>query len=310
MLKTVARGLVAGAAGVTALNWVTYLDMATRGRPASDTPARLVEQSLRRLDLPTPDQTRLGALGALAGIKVGLLVGAGAALGRGAGLRLPAPLAVAITGGAAMAASDVPIAALGVSDPRKWSAADWLSDVLPHLAYGAVTHVVLTAFERTDRAGRTDSVDKGTAISTRWARRFFALGWACGGRTSFGPAALAVTARRPVTGLRRARSVIALFAAAGEAVVDKLPSTPSRLEPRALGVRIAVGAGAAGGLALRDKEPVWVPVALGAAGGAAGSYAGAAWRRWAGHCVPDWQAAVTEDFATFLIARYATREAP
>ncbi|MDX6230227.1 MAG: hypothetical protein QOI76_3617 [Frankiales bacterium] len=304
MLKTVARGLVAGAAGVTALNWVTYLDMATRGRPASDTPAKLVEQSLRRLDLPTPDQTRLGALGALAGIKVGLLVGAGAALGRGAGLRLPAPLAVAITGGAAMAASDVPIAALGVSDPRQWSAADWLGDVVPHLAYGAVTHVVLTAFER------TDSADSGTATSTRLARRFFALGWACGGRTSFGPAALAVTARGPATGLRRARSVTALFAAAGEAVVDKLPSTPSRLEPRALGVRIAVGAGAAGWLALRDKEPVWVPVALGAAGGAAGSYAGAAWRRWAGHRVPDWQAAVTEDFATFLIARYATREAP
>jgi uncharacterized membrane protein len=301
MLKTVGRGLVAGAAGVTALNWASYLDMATRGRPASDTPARLVEQSLGRLDLPVPDQTRLSALGALAGIKVGLLVGVGAALSRGAGLRPPAPLAIALTGGAAMAASDLPIAALGISDPRQWSVADWLSDALPHLAYGVATHATLTAFERTDR---------DTATGTRLARRSFALGWACGGRSSFGPAALALTARKPVTGLRRARSFAALFAGTGEFVADKLPSTPSRLEPRALGARIAAGGASAGGLARREQEPVWVPTALGAAGAAAGSYAGAAWRRWAGRRVPDWQAALPEDLLSLLIARYATQETP
>ncbi|MCP9968874.1 hypothetical protein LUX57_29935 [Actinomadura madurae] len=39
------RGLAAGAAGTTALNLVTYLDMAVRGRPASSTP----EQSVERL---------------------------------------------------------------------------------------------------------------------------------------------------------------------------------------------------------------------------------------------------------------------
>ena len=31
------------------------------------------------------------------------------------------------------------MAALGVSDPRTWRPADWLSDLVPHLAYGAVT---------------------------------------------------------------------------------------------------------------------------------------------------------------------------
>jgi hypothetical protein len=28
------------------------------------------------------------------------------------------------------------MAAMGVSDPRKWSVSDWLSDLVPHLAYG------------------------------------------------------------------------------------------------------------------------------------------------------------------------------
>jgi hypothetical protein len=36
MFKGLARGAAAGAAGTTALNAVTYLDMAVRARPASD----------------------------------------------------------------------------------------------------------------------------------------------------------------------------------------------------------------------------------------------------------------------------------
>jgi uncharacterized membrane protein len=300
MLKTVGRGLIAGAAGVTALNWVTYLDMAVRGRPESETPAKLVETVLERLDLPVPDETRLSALGALAGIKVGLLVGVGAAITRKAGVRLPAPLAVTVVGAAAMAASDVPIALLDISDPREWTAVDWLSDALPHLAYGLATHSVLTAFERKDRAA---------GLRSGVAHRSFVIGWVCGGRTSFGPAALALTARKPATGLRKARSVAALLAAAGEATVDKLPQTPSRLEPQALSGRIAAGAGTAGALAHREGESVWIPLALGAAGAAAGSYAGAGWRRWAGRRVPDWQAAVAEDVVTLLLARYAATPA-
>jgi hypothetical protein len=35
--------------------------------------------------------------------------------------------------------------ALGLTDPRSWTAADWLSDVLPHIAYGAVTAVTFDA---------------------------------------------------------------------------------------------------------------------------------------------------------------------
>jgi hypothetical protein len=44
---------------------------------------------------------------------------------------------VGLLGGGVMATSDGSIAALGISDPRTWRKADWLSDVVPHLAYGA-----------------------------------------------------------------------------------------------------------------------------------------------------------------------------
>src|SRR3954452_18575705 len=100
--------------------------------------------------------------------------------------------------------------------------------------------------------------------SGRVAARAFALGWASGGRTSFGPAALALTSRRPVTGVRRKRSVLATLCGLGEVVVDKLPMTPSRLQPPQFGGRIAVGAASAGALAYREHEPVWTPIALGA----------------------------------------------
>jgi hypothetical protein len=45
----------------------------------------------------------------------------------------------------------VSMAWLGVSDPRTWTAGDWVGDAVPHLAYGAVTWATLDA---PDRAGR------------------------------------------------------------------------------------------------------------------------------------------------------------
>ena len=149
-------------------------------------------------------------------------------------------------------------------------------------------------------------VDEGTAPMVR-SLPAFAVGWACGGRMSFGPAALALTARRPGTGRRRARIVGAVFCGLGEIVVDKLPLTPSRLQQPQLAVRIATGAASAGTLAFREHGPAWTPIALGAAGTVAGSYAGAAWRRWAVRRVPDWQAALAEDVVTGLVAWYAVR---
>jgi hypothetical protein len=35
------------------------------------------------------------------------------------------------------------MAGLGVSDPRTWDAGSWLSDIVPHLAFGAVVYAAL-----------------------------------------------------------------------------------------------------------------------------------------------------------------------
>ena len=41
-----------------------------------------------------------------------------------------------------------PMTVLGVTDPRTWSRTDWVSDVVPHLAYGAVVKTTMDAFDR------------------------------------------------------------------------------------------------------------------------------------------------------------------
>jgi hypothetical protein len=150
MLRAIVSGAVAGAAGTTALNAATYADMAWRGRPASTAPERTVQTIAEQTGHPVPgngDQrdNRLTGLGALSGIATGVGIGAAAGLLKAAGLRLPGGLAAVALGGAAMAASDGSMAALGVSDPRRWSRQDWLADALPHLAYGAVTLWTLRA---------------------------------------------------------------------------------------------------------------------------------------------------------------------
>jgi hypothetical protein len=48
-----------------------------------------------------------------------------------------------------MAASDVPMAALGVTDPTTWKPTEWLADMVPHVAYGAATAAVLAALHPT-----------------------------------------------------------------------------------------------------------------------------------------------------------------
>jgi hypothetical protein len=148
MIRSMLRGAVAGAAGTTALNAVTYLDMTVRGRPASSTPEKTVEQVADELDTRIPgseeqQEARKSALGALLGIAAGTGVGAAFGLVRGMGLRLPAWLAAPAAGAVAMAAGNGPMVALGVTDPRSWSRVDWMSDVVPHLAYGVVTAIAL-----------------------------------------------------------------------------------------------------------------------------------------------------------------------
>ena len=116
------HGAAAGAAGSTALNAVTYLDMVVRGRPASDAPEEVVRRlaGTAGIDLGgsrRERQNRSAGLGPLAGIATGVGVGALAGVLRSAGVRLPTAVGGPLLGAAAMLASDVPLAALGVSDP-------------------------------------------------------------------------------------------------------------------------------------------------------------------------------------------------
>src|SRR3954464_4553184 len=86
------RGAAAGAAGTTALDAVTYLDMAVRGRPTSSTPERTVEMLAEGLHLSIPGegqtrQNRLQGIGAVTGIVAGTGVGVLVGMARAAGFR-------------------------------------------------------------------------------------------------------------------------------------------------------------------------------------------------------------------------------
>lgn len=153
LFSALGRGVAAGAAGVTALNLVTYLDMATRGRPSSSVPEQVVDKLAAAAGTSIPgDQdtrdARRTALGALSGIVTGTAVAVAASVAREAGLRVPFPVGAALTGVLAMAASDGPASTLGVTRPSRWAAADWISDIVPHLGYGVAVSATLRALER------------------------------------------------------------------------------------------------------------------------------------------------------------------
>src|SRR3954453_21486137 len=74
------RGAAAGAAATTALNAVTYLDMAIRGSGTSSTPEDTVEKLAEKahVDIPGDEQhrrTRVEGLGPLTGLVAGIGVG-------------------------------------------------------------------------------------------------------------------------------------------------------------------------------------------------------------------------------------------
>lgn len=148
MFRALTSGALAGAAGTTALNAATYVDMAVRARPASSTPQQAVEELGEQAGRPVPGEgdereNRLAGLGPLLGIATGVGVGVLGGLLGPLLRRLPGTLSVLLLGGAAMASSNVPMSKLGVSDPASWSPNEWASDAIPHLAYGIATTAVL-----------------------------------------------------------------------------------------------------------------------------------------------------------------------
>lgn len=182
ILRGLVRGAGAGAAGTTALHAVSGADAATRGRPASDAPRRLVAAVADDAGVAIPGrkgqrERRIEALGPLAGTASGVLIGAGTGAVHAAGVPLPAAVGGPLLDVAAMLASDVPLAVTGVSDPRTCSATDRASDVVPHLAYGVTTHQTLVALSTDEDADRQVA-----------AVRPGALGWAAFARARHGRA--------------------------------------------------------------------------------------------------------------------------
>ena len=147
------RGAAAGAAGTTALNAVTYLDMTVRGRGTSSTPEDTVEKLAATAHVQIPGrgetrQNRVQGLGPLMGLAAGIGVGVLGGLARAAGHRSATPVGITLTTLGVLVVANGPMTALGVTDPRTWSATDWASDLVPHLAYGVVVTTTMDAFDR------------------------------------------------------------------------------------------------------------------------------------------------------------------
>ncbi|MFF5181543.1 hypothetical protein ACFY2Q_26235 [Micromonospora sp. NPDC000316] len=134
-----ADGAIAGAVGSTALNVVGFLDIALRARPASSTPeqtvGRLADIAHVNLGSEPRAATRRSGLGPLIGYGLGIAAGVAFAVYAG-GRRQSLPLSTAVLGTGVMAMTDGSITALGISNPRTWGRSDWVSDIIPHLAYG------------------------------------------------------------------------------------------------------------------------------------------------------------------------------
>lgn len=151
-MHTLMKGAIAGAAGTVALNVATYIDMLLRARPASSVPAEVADELADRADVNLGEAetraNRTQGAGALLGHVAGLGVAIGYSLAPRAVKNLRAWATGPLLGVAAMVGSDVPAATVGVTDPRTWGVSAWLSDIAPHLVYGATTAAVYRALDR------------------------------------------------------------------------------------------------------------------------------------------------------------------
>jgi hypothetical protein len=158
MLDRLLLGAVAGAAGNLTLEIVTYGDMLLRGRAASGVPAKMAGtladtfgiEALSSAATGNQADNRRSAAGALLGYALGIGLGGAYGLARPSLGRVSTPLRGVAVGLAAMAAADTSYAVTGVSDPKSWSVADWISDLVPHIIYGLVTVATYEAIARCD----------------------------------------------------------------------------------------------------------------------------------------------------------------
>jgi hypothetical protein len=152
----ITTGVIAGAAGATALNAFTYAQQAVSGAPSSATPDQTAHAAIEAVGAHVPGspdkrQNRLEGLGPLSGYGVGLGVGAVAGAVRASLVRIPVVLSPVVVGLAAMAVSNGAMIALGITDPRTWSPKSVANDAVPHLVYGAVTVLALRRMRPSDQ---------------------------------------------------------------------------------------------------------------------------------------------------------------
>jgi hypothetical protein len=158
MLRGVLLGAVAGAAGNLTLEIVTYGDMLLRGRAASGVPAKMVAtladdfgiEALASATTGNQADNRRSATGALLGYTLGVGLGGVYGLVRPILGQVSTPLAGVAVGLAAMTAADASYAVTGASDPKTWTMADWISDLVPHVLYGLVTVATYEVIARCD----------------------------------------------------------------------------------------------------------------------------------------------------------------
>ena len=152
LLRGALLGAAAGAAGTTALDATTYLDMVLRARPASSTPEETMQRLSDLSHVPIPGgqeerQNRLTGLGALTGLVAGVAAGGLLGMVRAGGWRPQPAVGVLAATTVALLVGNVPMTVSGVTDPRTWSARDWAADAVPHAAYGVVTSAVLNRLD-------------------------------------------------------------------------------------------------------------------------------------------------------------------
>ncbi|WP_263117840.1 hypothetical protein [Cellulomonas sp. RIT-PI-Y] len=135
--------------------------------------------------------------------------------------------------------------------------------------------------------------------------RSAALGVAAGSRASLGVAGPVLS-----SGAGRLTRWPAVLGVVGELTGDKLPSTPSRLDPPGPSGRAVSAATGAVVLARRARRPVWSAALIAAAASTVGTWGGAAWRSRAARRGPDWRGALVEDAVAITLATLAWRESP
>jgi uncharacterized membrane protein len=239
------RGAAAGAAGTSASAAAGYID--------------------GHLDR-TGRARRPSVMGLVTGAATGVGIGALAGVLRATGVRPPGVVSGPLLGIAAAAAHGGPPAVLRILDPRRWSAAGWAAEAMPHLVYGFTTHATLVSVSRVAEGHEAVPHASPTALM-----RAAAVGAASGSRSATGLAAVALTSRSDDAGPLASRlggrtgSALSSVAAAGELVADKLPGVPSRLAPLGLIPRATFGATSAAAVAGRDGHDPTLPGLVGAA---------------------------------------------